>query len=72
MGNHWPLSEETQEPMSSLKVGHAVAHWAKNGSGLVTNQGTDSHLNKNTITNTDTDTNTNKEKDRNTDTKTQR
>ena len=34
---HSPLSEETQEPMSSRKVGHAVAHWVKNRSGLITN-----------------------------------
>ena len=35
--NYSPLSEETQEPMSSRKVGHAVAHWVKNRSGLITN-----------------------------------
>ena len=52
--NHWPLSEETQEPMSSLKVGHAVAHWAKKVTGL----NTYSHSNTNTVTNTDRNTNT--------------
>ena len=42
--NYSPLSEETQEPMSSRKVGHAVAHWVKNRSGLNTN--TDTNMKK--------------------------
>ena len=54
MINHWPLSEETQEPTSSRKVGQAVAHWANSGLGMI--QNTKTYIDTNTNTSAKTNT----------------
>ena len=48
------MSEETQEPTSSREVGHAVAHWANSGLGMIKNTKTYIDTNTNTSANTNT------------------
>ena len=48
------MSEETQEPTSSRKVGQAVAHWANSGLGMI--QNTKTYIDTNTNTSAKTNT----------------